>query len=543
MTIPRFGQLALVVLMVGATLSVSGGTARACSCAPATPQQFFVDSEAGFVGTLSDVDRRDNDAVYTFDVEVWLNGDLDASTVDVVSAGDGAACGFEIPDGGRAAVFLYRDGDDLTGGLCSTLDADVVLAATDPEPLPGGEALLAVAGTFEQGSLALLDAQGRLLGYGGGPPGFGPPLIVPCADGRHVVAVGFPSVDVIDLRTLDVVAQVDTGTLQQSAVIEDVDCGEGSPESVRLLVQSAAGLERERDVRTLAAPTVPGTPIEALPGARVVLVADGLFGAEPLDPGDQLVMFTADGERQILATLDRPAGSNLATYQSLEPSPSGTRIAVSAVTYLQSGVEARLALRDAGTGDELVVVDVGQDVYVNGWLDENTLITTEGSSTLTLRDASTLEIRAQIADWPGFGATIVGDTAWATNAGTVLRGSFESGTVDEVATLPSQSTGQVLAMLEPVEVAPAEVQSLVTPRAPGVPPPTDSVDDSTVEPVGVTAAPVGPTTAPGAGDVAPSPSSVGGGSVPLAVIVVTLIVISAGVAVVWRRSRRATLPA
>jgi hypothetical protein len=338
-----------------------------------------------------------------------------------------------------------------------------------------------------------------------------------------------------------VVAQVDTGTLQQTSVIEDVDCDKGAPESVRLLVQSAAGLER--DVRTLAAPAVAGNPVEALPGARVVLVASGLFGAEPLDPGDQMVMLTAEGERRILATLERPADSNLAMYQSLEPSPAGTRIAVSAVNYVSSGVEARLAVRDAATGDELVASEVDRDVYVHGWLDENTLLTTEGSSTLTLRDAATLEVRAEIADWPGFGATIVGDTAWATNAGTVFRGSFESGTVAVVATLSSQSTGQVLAMLAPLEVAPTDVQRLVTPRAPRVTPSTDAVDDSTMDSAGATAAPVGPRTAPAAGKIAPSPSSDGGGSLPLAVIVLALIVISVGIAFVWRRSRRVTLSA
>lgn len=537
----RACRLALVVAIVGAMLSVSGGTARACSCAPATPQQFFVDSEAGFVGTLTDVDRRDNDAVYTFDVEVWLNGDLDASTVDVVSAGDGAACGFEIPDGGRAAVFLYRDGDDLTGGLCSTLDADVVLAATDPEPLPGGEALLAVTGMFDQGSLALLDAQGRLLGYGGGPPGFGPPSIVPCADGRHVVVVGYPSVDIIDLQDLDVVSQVDTGALQQSAVIEDVDCDEGAPESVRLLVQSATGLER--DVRTLAAPTVPGALIEAMPGARVVLVADGLFGAEPLDPGDQLVRFSSDGVREILTTLDRPADSNLAMYQSLEPSPSGTRIAVSAVNYLSSGVEARLAVHDAGTGDEIVATDVDGDVYVHGWLDENTLITTEGSSTLMLRDSATLEIRSEIPEWPGFGATIAGDTAWATTAGTIFRGSFESGKVDEVTTLSSQSTGQVLAMLAPVEVEPTDVQRLVTPRAPGVPAPTEPADEAGGGPVDAGAGPEAATTAPTASEDAGTSASYEGSSVREVGIIAALLVLTAGIALLWRRTRRAPAPA
>lgn len=535
------GRLALGVVLVGAMLSVSGGTARACSCAPSTPQQFFVDSDAGFIGTLTDVDRRDNDAVYTFDVELWLNGDVDSASVDVVSAGDGAACGFEIPDGGRAAVFLYRDGDDLTGGLCSTLDADVVLAATDPDPLPGGAAVVAVTGTFEQGSLALLDAQGRLLGYGGGPPGFGPPLIVPCADGRHVVAVGFPSVEVIDLRTLEVVAQVDTGDLQQSAVIEDIACQRGSPDSIRLLVQGAAG--PDRDVRTLAAPTVPGTPVEAMPGARVVLTAGGLFGAEPLDPGEQLVRFSSDGIREILATLDRPADSNLAMYQPLEPSPSGTRIAVSAVAYLSSGVQARLAIRDASAGDEVAAVDVDRDVYVNGWLDENTLITTEGSSTLTLRGASTLEVRGEIPGWTGFGATVVGDTAWATSAGTLLRGSFESGTVDELVTLSSQSTGQVIAMLEPVQVEPARAQSLITPRAPGTLPRTNASSEVAEGSAVAAESLTGSTAVAPAGEAASSSASDGDSSAPVAVIVIALGAISAGIASVWRRTRRASLPA
>jgi hypothetical protein len=127
----RPGRLvALAIIGVGA-IAVPGGRVHACSCAVATPFELASWADAAFVGTLTGVDRGEDEGTFRFDVETWLMGDADAPTIDVVSAADGSSCGIEVPVGGRAALFLTGEGGRWRGSLCATLDADATLAAIE----------------------------------------------------------------------------------------------------------------------------------------------------------------------------------------------------------------------------------------------------------------------------------------------------------------------------------------------------------------------------------------------------------------------------
>jgi len=459
----------VVLLLIGVGMvSLPHGTVRACSCAGGTPEQFLMDADASFIGSLAAVDRNGNDATYSFDVEFWLNGDLDSATVDVESAAEGASCGFELSDGQRAAVFLRREGDRLTGGLCSTLDPAVTLAALDPAPLPGGAAAFAVPGTFAAGRFAMLDADGALVGYTGVQEEAWPPRIFRCPGGERVVALGFPMIEVIDLVSFEVVRSVDTGDLQQSGLIDDLRCVDPAGTDVRLLVQDAVG--ETQDVRSLDEWSQPGRVLSRRPGARTVIVGDGLIGAEPQDPGDLLAAIDPDGTRRVLGEIERPAGSNFAGYESIVADPTGTRIAVSEVTYLSSGVDGRLVVIDSASGEEVVATDTSGGLFVVAWLDDDRLITMRSDVEppgLQIRDVDTLEVLAQIPGWPVFGATVVGDDAWGMSQGAVVRGSFTTGVIDTVEVLPSEATGEIIALDGPVDIEPASaVTPAVVPREP-----------------------------------------------------------------------------
>ncbi len=458
----------VVLLLIGVGMvSLPHGTVRACSCAGGTPEQLLMDADASFIGSLAAVDPDGNDATYSFDVEFWLNGDLDSATVDVESAAGGASCGFELSDGQRAAVFLRREGDRLTGGLCSTLNADVMLAALDPAPLPGGAAAFAVPGTFAAGRFAMLDADGALVGYTGVQEE-APPRIFRCPGDERVVTFGFPMIEVLDLVSFEVVRSVDTGGLQQSGSIDDLRCVDPAGTDVRLLVDDAVG--ETQDVRSLDEWSQPGRVLSRRPGARTVLVGDGLVAVEPQDPGDLLVAIDLDGTRRVLGEIERPAGSNFAGYESIVADPTGTRIAVSEVTYLSSGVDGRLVVIDSASGAEVVATDIGGGLFVVAWLDDDRLIMMRSDvepPDLQIRDADTLEVLAELPGWPVFGATVVGDDAWGMSQGAVVRGSFATGVIDTVEVLPSEATGEIIALDGPVDIEPASAETqAVVPREP-----------------------------------------------------------------------------
>lgn len=134
-------HLALVaVLGTLVTLVLSADPAMACTCTGESAAEMLAAprTDAAFVGRL--VGRRslpDSEpfrrVAYRFRVESVVKGEL-PGTVEVVSAGSGAACGFELDVGERAGVVLQREGDTWTGGLCGTTAPAELLAAGDPRP-------------------------------------------------------------------------------------------------------------------------------------------------------------------------------------------------------------------------------------------------------------------------------------------------------------------------------------------------------------------------------------------------------------------------
>lgn len=130
-------RLLVIVVFITALIVVPAQRADACSCALLPVDEMLEIHDAAFIGTLTGVSgpvvRGDlgEEAVFTFQVDEWLVGD-GAATVDVRSATSGAACGFEIPVGTTAGVFLSAGPGGWHGGLCSTMAADVLRAGLTP---------------------------------------------------------------------------------------------------------------------------------------------------------------------------------------------------------------------------------------------------------------------------------------------------------------------------------------------------------------------------------------------------------------------------
>lgn len=134
-----FPLVVLFIALFGFT-----GPAHACSCAMLEPVQILEFSPVAFVGTITGavtVIQKDIGEAHaiSFEVDTVLAGEVPAE-VDVVTAGNSAACGIDAAVGTRLAVFAAEENGQLTSNLCSTTDADTAINALGPgtEPSPGG---------------------------------------------------------------------------------------------------------------------------------------------------------------------------------------------------------------------------------------------------------------------------------------------------------------------------------------------------------------------------------------------------------------------
>lgn len=139
----RYGWLAVLVAAVSLVAAPTAPPAFACSCAQPEYDVMIAESAAVFVGTLIERsapvgDPPESYVTVAFEVDQWIKGDF-GSDVQLRTAADGAACGLEMPEGSRSGFFVYESQGWATTGLCSTMDADLVIE----EAAPFGDAPMA----------------------------------------------------------------------------------------------------------------------------------------------------------------------------------------------------------------------------------------------------------------------------------------------------------------------------------------------------------------------------------------------------------------
>lgn len=121
-------RCSLAAMLTGTvTLTAGASSAYACSCMAYTDAEAFEAADAVFVGRLVDVREplvmlaSTDDTRYVFEVDSVYRGRVHR-TQSVVTAADGASCGFELDGSGPFLVFANGRGDDsgeLTSGRCS----------------------------------------------------------------------------------------------------------------------------------------------------------------------------------------------------------------------------------------------------------------------------------------------------------------------------------------------------------------------------------------------------------------------------------------
>lgn len=169
--------VAIAVILSGAAAALQPTPARACSCVGLMVRDAVREAEGALVGTV--IGRKDpvggaifggGSTEFTIDVEVAITGELGDEVV-VVSPSSGGTCGLGVGVGQRVGLLLYvTKRGAWSSSLCSTVDPDELIAATQPLPAPDGTGPIraVIGGNFGEARLIAIDDRGRTLAYGWG---------------------------------------------------------------------------------------------------------------------------------------------------------------------------------------------------------------------------------------------------------------------------------------------------------------------------------------------------------------------------------------
>jgi hypothetical protein len=431
--VPAAIRLGVAAMLVTLAVVVGSATpAQACSCVSSSPAEMIARSEAGFIGVLvggpDDIERSPSVGevgTFVFEIVEPVSGDVPAAgeRIEVRSATNGAACGFEITGNGEVAVFLFRNADGLTGGLCSTLRADAVRAHLHaPAFQPEVPARYLVVGTGDA-HFYLVGAGGELVGEmrdetrsGGSPADIGLPRITLCPGQRRIVE---------QWRSTLVVRDVATARIEREASLRDTDgwvihCAD--PEAGLV-----AGIAHTRGLVDVTSGELiyPSAQLRAFDAhGRNAVVSEGFPWA------DEVVL--VDLVDHTTRTLHR-VGDHIgvaATDWSVTPSveqvafsPDGTRIAFAVVLYPEDEPRTTLVYVYSVDGTLLHSTELSGEGAGVTWVDEGRLLLSgygDGNGyTATLLDAANLEVLGDLPPLIRWVASAKGDDLVGLNGSTL----------------------------------------------------------------------------------------------------------------------------
>ena len=442
--------------------------AQACSCAVPSDIQSWVDeSEAAFVGTLIEKVGDDfaGDAVYIFEVEEWVKGDL-GEVIEVHSAANGAACGFEFwdPDQ-RIGAVIHEEGGELHGGLCSQIDPDVLLAAmTGPTPSATGLGHLLVGNGWSSTRLTVLDDVGAHVAEIS-PPGVerdaGTQQLEVCPGGNLMLQVTSLEITVWDLESLDIIAAHDLSSLDQTGWVNDVSCRAADATSIYALMSD----------------DLSSRLIEVVPELSTLIELDGIVGKIGTDfvitqanhEGDATWVDITTGEE---AVLTKTPANDLRSI-SIATHPTERMIALVETDFNEGGpVEATLSIVDeSGTRVEELIIP--WETHSPTWLDDSRVAVKAHDfddweqSFGFVFDLSTGE-GFEVEGWDAEHTVADGDKLYGTNGGTILTTDLSTGGVETMVTLASQSAGPIVLLDGARPIAPTTTVA-VAPEEAGPP--------------------------------------------------------------------------
>ncbi|HWL48730.1 MAG TPA: hypothetical protein VNT92_02550 [Acidimicrobiia bacterium] len=353
-----------IALLLGLGLVFQGALpARGCSCMAPDPYAGLVEADGAFVGALVSVDR-DLGPVYDsstlvdfqFEVEAALKGDI-GETIVVKSAVEGASCGFEVPVGQRVGILLHRIGGEWQGTLCSTLDADALLAAVEgpPTPVAGSPPHVVASVSMGEAGLVALNRAGEIVGYGRGQP---PGLLSVCPDGQVLIGhAGGNQVRTWSLASLEEVGHVEIGPDDFYGFHNLICSGD---EEFFVLAGDGTGNNPEMSLShyVSGAGEVVSEDMTSIVPTKTGLLAIGADG----------VVHRLDTRSGDLEALTEPLGDIRGQTAAIALSPDEKHLAVATVDWTRAPIVGRMAVADL-TGGIWAEMSVDCDVYP-AWLDD-----------------------------------------------------------------------------------------------------------------------------------------------------------------------------
>lgn len=433
--------------------------AHACSCAtPSDIQAWLDESEAAFVGTL--LEKRDagngpfgQESIYVFEVEKWVKGDA-GDVVEVRSASDGAACGFEFwtPDQRIGAVVHHEDGF-LHGGLCSQIDPDVLLVAgAGPPPSKTGIGHLIAGNGWSSARLSILDQVGaHITDITPQSPEVdwdGTQGLEACPGGDLMIQWTQTHVFVWDLTTFELLKSHEIAGPDGYPVLRDASCRSVDASSIWVV----GAHEFEAELMEIGDET---RRLMSLEGDQFGIGSDFVV-VQPHHEGDVTWVDMATGDEVRLT--ETPPDALRSIWAAAHPSER--LVALVETRFEGEGqVEATLSIVD-DSGTPTAQFEIPWETYSPTWLDQSRVVVTaydfndwERSFGLIV-DLATGEM-TEVEGWRAEHTISDGDLLYGVEGGSILTTDVSDGVVETLVTLPTQSAGPLLLLTGAPKVAPA----------------------------------------------------------------------------------------
>ncbi|MDH3306429.1 MAG: hypothetical protein OEO77_02750 [Acidimicrobiia bacterium] len=450
-------RLLILSLFLTALIVIPAQRADACSCALLPVDQMLEIHDAAFIGTLTEVSapigqgQLGEEAIYTFEVEQWLVGDGE-SAVGVRSSTSGASCGFEVPMGQRVAVFLSAGPGGFTGGLCSTMDADVVLAGLIPLTVESSRPPAAVVfGGQGNSRLIVVDAGGQvtaLLPTDGDDNWVAD--VSTCPGGANLIEAAGSSIIV---RSVADLSQVAAHAFGEDRGIMRVWC------------LSADGTDYIAMANVWTGTTDESILFDEL---DEVFVRARFGYAEVV--GDKALIVFDEGER--VSIVDLSTGDQTDVYLAKRPSGgfggveglarNGSLVAFHSTVYANNGpIDSELAIVDVETATLVASRPLDFDALGVTWLGTQTLAVSGGDGTLSRTYQLPDLAKVTSVAWPVWTSAVFGNGALAVASGTLLL-AHPDGSIETVRTFPSQGLYGITAVDASADISPDVPQPVPT---------------------------------------------------------------------------------